>query len=143
MSTAAERLRARLAAVRKEKQMSEAPVSEAPQQTPEPEQPIQPAPASVVSTDNIPDEAVGFKNMLLELEDKLNNRVDNFPYLLRDIHQHLRRDPEIVTVLSDEEIGLIVRGIKTMTGTVLGTTAAAKKTGGRAKKSMPVTADML
>lgn len=141
MSTATERLRAKLAAIRKEKQLGEAPVSEAP--SPEVSQPEQPTPSSVVSTDNIPDEAVGFKNMLLELEDKLNNRVDNFPYLLRDIHQHLRRDPEIVTVLSDEEIGLIIRGIKTMTGTVLGTTATAKKTGGRSKKSMPVTADML
>lgn len=139
MSTAAERLRARLAAVRKEKQLGEAP----PQTPEQPEQQEQPTPTSVVSTDNIPDEAVSFKNMLLELEDKLNNRVDNFPYLLRDIHQHLRRDPEIVTVLSDEEIGLIIRGIKTMTGTVLGTSATAKKTGGRSKKSMPVTADML
>lgn len=139
MSTAAQRLRERLAAMKLEKGKTEA------EQTPEqiPDTPDTPEYISVVSTEGMEGAAIGFKNMLLELEDKLNSRIDNFPYLLRDIHQHLRKDPEVVTVLTDEEIGLIVRGLKTMTGTILGVETKATGAGTRAKKKMPVTADML
>lgn len=153
--SAAEKLRARLAELKAQKTPQETPqvtgngcaappleeTKESKEKTTESIESIEYT--SVVTTEGIDTTALPFKNMLLELEEKLNNRVENFPYLLRDVHQHLRKDPEIVTILTDEEIGLVIRGLKTMTGTILGTTTAAKKTGGRAKKSMPVTADML
>ena len=47
-----------------------------------------------------------------------------------------------MTVLTDAEVGLIAKGLRTMTGAVIGT--AAKTTTGRAKKvKVPITADQL
>lgn len=137
--SAADKLRARLAAIKSEKVASTQPEKAL---EPEPsEQSESPQPTSVVSTEGLEGSAISFKNMLLELEEKLNNRVDNFPYLLRDIHKHCRQDPEVVTILTDEEIGLITRGLKTMAGTILG--VETKATGKKTTKKMPVTADML
>jgi len=45
------------------------------------------------------------------------------PMLLKDIHKVLAADPENVTLLSEEDIGIIVSGLKKQTATVI--TAAA------------------
>jgi len=50
---------------------------------------------------------------LAELEQALEQQVPDFRLILRNIHQKLRADPELVTVLSEEEIGLIVSGLAT------------------------------
>lgn len=52
------------------------------------------------------------KMQLAELELALNQKLPEFKTILRDIHTKLRNDPEIVTALSDEEIGQILTGLK-------------------------------
>lgn len=43
------------------------------------------------------------------------------PVLLRTIHTQLLKDPEQVTLLSEEEIGIIVNGLKKQTNTEIAT----------------------
>lgn len=52
------------------------------------------------------------KMQLAELEQALNEKLPGFKTILRDIHAKLRQDPAIVTLLSDEEIGGILAGLK-------------------------------
>lgn len=57
------------------------------------------------------------------------------PVLLRDIHTILRKDPEIVTILSEEEIGTIISGLKEVAKVDI-TTSAVKKAGTKTLKSL-------
>lgn len=57
-----------------------------------------------------------------ELQSVLIAAHPRMPVLLREIHTQLRKDPEIVTLLSEEEIGVIVNGLKLQTNTVIATT---------------------
>lgn len=43
--------------------------------------------------------------------------------ILRDIHTNLKADPDIVTILSEDEIAVIVAGLKKQTNTEITTTA--------------------
>lgn len=52
------------------------------------------------------------KMQLAELEQALNEKLPGFKTILRDIHTKLRQDPAIVTLLTDEEIGGIIAGLK-------------------------------
>lgn len=64
------------------------------------------------------------------------------PILLREIHNHLRKDPELVTIISEEEIGMIVNGLKIQTNTELATTTTKKAgTAGEKAKLKKITAD--
>jgi hypothetical protein len=53
----------------------------------------------------------------------------------------LRNDPELVTTLDEEGIGIIVRGLQIQTKTEL-VTQAVKDTSGRKKKSAALSTDM-
>lgn len=64
------------------------------------------------------------QSKLTELSEKILTAHPLMPVLLRTIHTQLRKDPEIVTLLSEEEIGIFVNGLKMQTNTVLVTTAA-------------------
>jgi hypothetical protein len=44
------------------------------------------------------------------------------PTLLREIHTALRKQPENVVILSEEEIGIIVTGLEVQTNTFLAQT---------------------
>jgi hypothetical protein len=57
------------------------------------------------------------------------------PVLLREIHQHLKQDEEVVTLLTEEEIGIIVSGLKKQTQTAILTVTAKKGTGKSLKKT--------
>lgn len=64
------------------------------------------------------------------------------PVLLRDIHNQIRRDPELVTIITEEEIGMIVNGLKKQTKTELVTqTVKASKTAATKKALSKLTAD--
>lgn len=78
---------------------------------------------------------------LAELEQALKQQIPEFRTVLRDIHQKLRQDPELVTVMSDEEIGLIVSGLVLHTNTEIIAPKAAKAA--RAASKAKVTADDL
>ena len=51
------------------------------------------------------------------------------PILLRDIHKTLKADPEVVTLLTEEEIGVIVNGLSSQTQTTIATSLASGKKG--------------
>ena len=68
------------------------------------------------------------KTKIAELNNALLTSHPTMPVLLREIHNHVRRDPELVTIISEEEIGIIVNGLKQHTQTVLVTTATKSTT---------------
>lgn len=59
------------------------------------------------------------KEKLTRLQDALLSSHPTIPVLLRDIHTHLRTDPEIVTLLSEDEIAIIVKGLAKQTNSVI------------------------
>ena len=78
-------------------------------------------------------------NAAFEVQEKLANLEGmllasdpSMPTLLRDIHRTLRQDPDVVTMLSEEEVCTLVKGLKKLTNTTIATTAAKKQT----KKAM-------
>lgn len=74
---------------------------------------------------------------MAELESALNQQVPGFHTILRDIHIKLREDPNTVTLLSEDEIALIVKGLERHANVTL--TAKAAKPTARAKKT-PISA---
>lgn len=75
------------------------------------------------------------KSKIAELESALLTAHPTMPVLLRDIHTHLKNDASVVTLLSETDIGVIVRGLKVQTNTEIAT-AAAKGKGGKAIKNI-------
>jgi len=106
--------------------------------------PVQPAVlevSSVVDLNVENPEHLRFKEFLLELEGKLNAKIPSFAYQLRDIHAKMKADPSVVTAMSDEEIGLVIKGLALMKNEVI---APKSETGGkRASSKKVVTVDML
>ena len=94
-----------------------------------------PSPSSYLS---LPDsgevsfEHLDFLSKMGELESALLSAHPSMPVLLREIHNHLKEDPEIVTLLSENAIGIIVNGLKVQTKTELsGSTAKALEKKGK------------
>lgn len=58
-----------------------------------------------------PEQTYELKEKVASLESMLINAHPEMPLLLRKIHTQLQGDPELVTLLTEEEIGLIVRGL--------------------------------
>lgn len=52
------------------------------------------------------------RDKMIELQTALDSSTPNFVFLLKDIHDTLMADHEIVTLLKEEEIALIVRGLE-------------------------------
>ncbi len=78
------------------------------------------------------DQAYQVREKLAQLEEALLSKTPNMPTLLRDIHRELKADPDVVTLLSEEECSILVRGLKKQTATVIATSAVKKGT----KKAM-------
>jgi hypothetical protein len=74
---------------------------------------------------------------LASLDAALEAKLPGIATVLRDIHQQLKADSDIVTVLSEEECSIIVRGLKKQTATEI-TTTALKKKPSKSLKSMSV-----
>lgn len=72
-------------------------------------------------------QAYEVKEKLAQLEVALLEDTPSMPSLLRDIHRTLKADPDTVTLLSEEECCILVRGLKKQTATEIATTAAKKK----------------
>ena len=60
---------------------------------------------------------------IASLEEALLSALPTMPSLLRDIHRSLKADPENVTLLTEEEISLIVKGLEKQTSTSISTAA--------------------
>lgn len=80
------------------------------------------------------DTAFVIKEKLAQLQEALLEATPNMPVLLRDIHRELKADPDVVTVLSDEECAILVKGLKKQTSTEIATKAIKKTTKKAAKK---------
>lgn len=73
------------------------------------------------------DNATQVKEKLATLEANLNGQVQNLPTVLRDILKQLKADPEITSLLSEEECAIFVRGLKAQTNTEIAAAAKPKK----------------
>lgn len=82
-----------------------------------------------------PHEAISFK--IAELGEAVQKALPNMPTLLRDIHANLKQDPEIVTLLSREEVSIIVSGLSKQTQTTI-TTSILTGTKGKSLKKISV-----
>ena len=61
---------------------------------------------------------IGFelREKVLQLQSLILERHPKMPVLLREIHTALKLQPENVTLMSEEEINIIVEGLKVQTG---------------------------
>jgi len=75
------------------------------------------------------------KEKVLSLQTALLEAHPTMPVLLREIHNHLKQDEEVVTLLSEEEIGIIVQGLQKQTQTVI-IEATLKKGPGKSLKKV-------
>lgn len=79
-----------------------------------------------------------FKMKLAELEQQLEDNVPGYAHTLRDLHREMAQDPNVVTILTEDEISIIVKGVgKHMDTTVV----VAKKTS--LKRTQPIQLDEL
>jgi len=88
-------------------------------------------------TDSALDQAFEVREKLASLEAALLSGTPDMPSLLRDIHRTLKADPDVVTILSEEECSILVRGLKKQTATEIAT-KAVKKGGKKAMSKMTV-----
>ena len=77
-------------------------------------------------------QAFEIREKLANLEESLNTQAPGIANLLRDIHKNLKQDPDLVTILSEAECSVLVRGLKKQTATNIATSAIKKGT----KKAM-------
>ena len=75
---------------------------------------------------------------IAELEDTLKSAHPSMPTLLREIHRNLQQDPEIVTLLTSEEVSIIVRGLSAQTNVTITTSIVS---GGKGKAMKKMTMD--
>lgn len=75
---------------------------------------------------------------IAQLSQALLSLHPQMPTLLRDIHTTLRANPDVVTLLTDQEIGVLVSSLKKQTGVAITTSAASKKPSSAALKKITV-----
>lgn len=76
---------------------------------------------------------------MAELEEALNAHVPGFVSILSTIHKKLRADPDVVTLLDDDEIAVIVAGLEKHTNVTIVAPGAVKAAKAKARKE-PVSA---
>lgn len=74
-----------------------------------------------------PDQAFEIREKLAQLEQALISATPEMPTLLRTIHSALKKDPDVVTLLTEEECSILVRGLKKQTQTEIAVTAVKSK----------------
>lgn len=91
-------------------------------------------PAPTAATPNAPasphtptnPQAYEVQEKLARLDSMLTAKTPGIATLLRDIHTTLKNDPDTVTILSEEECSILVRGLKKQTSTEIATAAIKK-----------------
>ncbi|TFZ81675.1 hypothetical protein [Candidatus Macondimonas diazotrophica] len=76
------------------------------------------------------------KDKILSLQQALENRLPGMQTVLKDIYDHMKKDPEVVTILEDSEIALVVEGLKRHANLEI---PVSKQSSAKAKRQ-PVTA---
>lgn len=79
------------------------------------------------------------KTKLEALESALLNAHPTMPTILRDIHTTLKAQPDIVTLLSESDLAIIVRGLDKQTNAAL--VATVNKPSAAAKKALTKVTD--
>ena len=79
-----------------------------------------------------PHEIISLK--ISELDQALKESSPTMPTLLRDIHKSLSLDPENVTLLSPQEVAIIVNGLSKQTQTIITTSILSGSKGKSLKK---------
>lgn len=69
---------------------------------------------------------------LQELQQALLDATPNMPTLLRDIHRTLKGQPEQVTLMSEDEIAIVVQGLQKQTNSNLAAATMKPSTSKRA-----------
>ncbi len=77
-------------------------------------------------------QAYQIKEKLAELEESMLAKTPDMPILLQKIHRQLDADPDVVTLLSNEDCSILVRGLTQQTGASIAATVIKKGT----KKAM-------
>jgi len=72
-------------------------------------------------------QAYEVREKLAQLEQSLLQATPNMPTLLRDIHRTLKADPDVVSILTEEECSILVQGLKKQTATEIATSVTKKK----------------
>lgn len=73
---------------------------------------------------NAPTVPFELQEKIQSLQDSLLSRHPTMPTLLREIHTALRKQPENVVILSEDQIGTIVKGLEIQTNTFLAQTVS-------------------
>jgi hypothetical protein len=66
------------------------------------------------------------KGRIFELQEALEKATPNYTNILREIHNTLKNDPDVVTLLTEDEIGTITAALKQHKNVVI-TSEAVKK----------------
>ena len=74
-----------------------------------------------------PHEAIALK--IAELDISIKESTPRMTSLLREIHQNLSQDPDIVTLLTPPEVAIIVAGLSKQTNTTIMTSVISGKKG--------------
>ncbi len=64
---------------------------------------------------------------IVELQEHLEKGLPGYKDLLRVIHTNIKNDPDLVHILTEEQIGIIVVGLAKHKGVVINTEAAKSK----------------
>lgn len=83
-----------------------------------------------------PHEAINLK--IEELSAAISSSLPSMPTLLRTIHANLKNDPELVTILTPEQVGIVVSGLMRQTQTTIATSVLS---GGKGKSMKKVSLD--
>ena len=67
------------------------------------------------------------KMNIAELDNLIKTAHPSMPLLLKDIHKVLMADPDTVTVMTEDEVSIIVAGLKKQTATEIATTLTKGK----------------
>lgn len=76
------------------------------------------------------------RSNIASLQQALLDKHPQMPVLLRDIFRQLKDDPATVTILSEEEISTVVRGLENQTNTFLAASMTKAKPGSAAVKAL-------
>ncbi len=81
--------------------------------------------------------AIGFelKEKLAALQQAVLARHPTMPTLLQEIHRTLKAQPENVTLMTEDEIAIVVSGLMQQTNTVMVRQTVASKTSSNTVKS--------